>query len=100
MLAFASVWIALASLVIATAMLLYRPAMTDIALTTVLYFGTPGALCFAGIVLWANRKDDCPEPGIVAQRIQAKVAIAMALVAAAIVYGLVIGAEVIVPVEA
>ncbi len=100
MLAFASVWIALASLLIATAMLIYRPAMTDIAITMVLYFGAPGALCFAGIVLWANRDDDSPEAGIVAQRVQARAAIAMALVAAAIVYGLVIGAEVIVPVEA
>jgi hypothetical protein len=99
MLAFASVWISLASLLIAVAMLVYRPVMTDIAITIVLYFGSPGAMCFGGLVLWANRKEKMPEPGIIAQRVQCKVAITMAIVAAAIVYGLIIGSDKLVPVE-
>ena len=90
MLALASVWIGLAVLALSAAMVVYRPAFTDLSVTLVLYFGSPGALCFSGLVLWAYRKDDGNDPGIVAQRKQAWVAIALALVAAAMVYLLVI----------
>jgi len=90
MLALGSVWIALISLLIACAMVLYRPAFTDLTVLLVTYFGTPGALCFAILILWSYRKDLDPEPGVVAQRFQAKIAIAMALASAAIVYLLVI----------
>ncbi len=91
--ALASAWIGLASLLLAAIMALYRPAMTDLTVTLVLYFGSPGAMCFAGLVLWAYRKEDALDPGIAAQRAQARVAIVLALVAALIVYLLVIFAE-------
>ncbi len=93
LLALGGVWLALASLGLAVVMVVIRPAMTDLTVTLVLYFGSPGALCFGGLVLWAHRKDEAPEAGVLAQRLQAKVAVALAIVAAAIVYGLVIGAE-------
>lgn len=98
MLAFSSVWIALASLLLAVAMIVYRPAMTDLNLAIVLYFGSPGALCFAGLTLWAFRKDDASDSGVAARRTQSKVAIVMALLAAAIVYALVILADQITPI--
>ncbi len=93
MLALISVWLGLASLVLGLTMLAYRPAMTDLAILLILYFGAPGALCLAGLVLWANRTDDHPEPAIVAQRLQSKVAITLGLAAAAIVYALIIGSH-------
>lgn len=99
MLALASVWIALISLLIACVMVVYRPAFTDLTVLLVTYFGTPGALCFAILILWSYRKDLDPEPSVVAQRFQAWVAIVLALVAAAIVYLLVIFADPILRVE-
>jgi hypothetical protein len=99
MLALASVWIALASLLLAAAMAVYRPAMTDVTVLLVLYFGSPGALCLAGLTLWAHRKDTSTDPGLAARCLQAKVAIAMALAAAAIVYLLIIFSRKLVPIE-
>lgn len=93
MLAFGGVWLGLASLGLAVVMLVVRPTMTDLTVTLVLYFGSPGALCFGGLVLWAHRKDETPEVAVLAQRTQAKVALVLAILAAAIVYGLVMGAE-------
>jgi len=90
MLALASVWIGLAALALSLAMVLYRPAFTDLTVTLVLYFGAPGSLCLAGLVLWAYRREDRADPGVAAQRKQAGVAIVLALVAAALVYLLVI----------
>lgn len=92
-LAITSVWISLATLVLAIAMVLYRPAMTDLTVTLVLYFGTPGSICLAGMVLWAYRKEPVGEPGIDGRRRQSKTAIGLAIAAAAIVYVLVICAE-------
>ena len=93
MLAFASVWIALGSLILAVTMVVYRPAFTDLYVTVVLYFGAPGAMCFAGLLLWAYRKERDPDPGLMAQRRQARVAIGLSIVASAIVYVLVMSAE-------
>jgi peptidoglycan biosynthesis protein MviN/MurJ (putative lipid II flippase) len=90
MLAFAAVWIALASLLIAVAMLVYRPTFTDTSVVIVLYFGSPGALCLALLTLWAFRKEGDDDKGVRARRIQCRVAIAMAVAAAAIVYLLII----------
>ena len=90
MLALASVWIGLASLGLSVAMVVYRPAFTDLTVTLVLYFGSPGSLCFAGLVLWAYRKEGDADRGISAQRKQAGVAIFLDIAAAAIVYLLVI----------
>ena len=92
MLALASVWIGLASLLIAGAMLAYRPTFTDAGVTLVLYFGSPGALCLAGLVLWAYRKEGS-SPGVLAQRLQAKIAIVLAVAAATIVYALIIASD-------
>ena len=99
MLAFASVWIAAAALMIAVVMLVYRPVMTDLAIWSVLWLGAPLSMCFAGIILWAYRKDISDDQAIAAQRIQAKVAIALALIAAAIVYALIIYSKKFVPIE-
>lgn len=100
MLALASAWIGLATALIAVVMWVYRPAFTDLAVTAVLYFGAPAALCFAGMVLWAYRKEGSDDPGIGSQRAQAHVGIVLAVVSAAIVYGLIIGSEKIEPIEA
>lgn len=93
MLALLSVWIGLGSFLLALAMLIYRPTMTDQNIVWILYFGSPGALCLAGLVLWANRSESQAEPGVSAQRLQCKVAIVLAVLAAAIVYGLIIGSR-------
>jgi hypothetical protein len=93
MLALSSVWIALGTLLLAVTMLAYRPAFTDGTVTLVLYFGSPGAMCLAGLVLWAHRKESSGDEGLRARRVQAKTAIALALLAAAIVYGLVMNAQ-------
>jgi len=90
MLAFFGVWIGLATLALALGMLVFRPAFTDFSVVLVLYFGAPGALCFALMTLWAYRKEPDTDPGLQARRLQCKVTIAMALIAAAIVYGLII----------
>ena len=90
MLALFSVWLGMLSFLLSLAMLLYRPAFTDWAVTAVLWFGAPGAMCFAGLTLWAHRDDGRDDLGIVARRIQAKAAIGMSVLAAAIVYALII----------
>ena len=93
MLAFFSVWIGMMSLVAALVMVIYRPTFHDIPVTFVLWLGSPGAMCLAGLVLWAYRKDESGDPGIDGQRLQAKVAIGLAISAAALVYALIIGAK-------
>ena len=93
MAAFVRVWMGMATLGIAMAMLLWRPAFTDLNVWLVLWLGAPGTMCVAGLVLWANRKSDADEPGIGPQRLQCKVAISLALVATAIVYALGMGAQ-------
>jgi hypothetical protein len=99
MLALASVWMGLATLALSTAMLLHRPAFTDGTVTFVLYFGSPGALCLAGLVLWAHRKEAGDDPGVSAQRLQAKIAIVFAALAATIVYVLIIHSQKLEPFE-
>ena len=93
MLALGSVWIGLAAFLLAAAMLIYRPLFADWPVTLVLFFGSPGALCLAGLVLWAHRKGDASDPSVAAQRLQAKTALILALSAATIVYLLVIHSQ-------
>lgn len=93
MLALLSTWIGLLSFLLAAGMYLYRPLMTDPLIVAILYFGAPGAMCFGGLVLWAHRKDPAPEPAILAQRTQCKVGITLAILAAAIVYYLIIASK-------
>lgn len=95
-----SVWIALLTLLLSVTMLLYRPAFTDLAVILVLWFGAPGAMCLGGLALWAYRKEGQSDAGVVAQRLQAKIAIGMAIVAAGIVYALIIGSQKIEPIDA
>jgi len=99
MLAFASVWIAFGAFVLAVTMLVYRPAMTDLAIWSVLWLGAPLSMCFAGLILWAYRKDISDDQAIAAQRTQAWVAIALAITAAAIVYALIIYSNKLEPIE-
>jgi hypothetical protein len=99
MLAFTSVWTGLATLVLAGAMIAHRPWMTDLMLTLVLYFGAPGTFCLGGLVLWAYRKDNAADAGVLAQRLQAKVGIFMAFLATIVGYALIILAERVTPIE-
>ena len=93
MTALLSVWMGLATIGVAGIMLLWRGAFTDGLVWLVLWLGAPGTMCLAGMTLWAHRKLDASEPGVGPQRLQCKVAIVLALGAAAIVYALVIGAQ-------
>lgn len=99
MLALMSTWLGLAAFLLASAMLLFRPTFTDWTVTLVLYFGSPGALCLAGLVLWAHRNDDHSDPGLESQRLQAKIAVTLAVLAAAIVYALIIFSTKLEPIE-
>ena len=89
MIAFLSVWMGVACFAASLTMLIYRPAFTDFNIWFVLWLGSPGTMCLAGVVLWSHRKDMSGEPAVAAQRLQCKVAIALAIVAAAIVYALI-----------
>ena len=95
MLALASVWIGLGTILLAASMLLYRPAFTDVTVTLVLYFGSPGAMCLGGMVLWAHRKERSPDSGVASRRLQAKIAVILAGFAAAIVYLIIAHSQVI-----
>ena len=93
MLALTSVWIGLVSFLAALGMFLHRPLMTDASIVAVLYFGSPGAICLGGLVLWAHREDRADDDGLAAQRAQCVTGIVLAIVAAAIVYGLIIASR-------
>ena len=93
MLALLSTWIGLLTFLLAAGMWIHRPFMTDPTVVAVLYFGAPGAMCLGGLVLWAHRKDPDADPGLAAQRVQSKTGIALALLAAAIVYYLIIASK-------
>ncbi len=93
MLALLSVWISLASLVLAGTMLVYRPAFTDFAVALVLWLGAPLAMCLAGLTVWAYRKESTADPGLQARRAQCWTAIGISILAAAIVYALIIGSH-------
>ena len=94
MLGILSVWLGLASLVMSLVMVLYRPAFHDVLLLIEIYFACPLSLMFGGLVLWATRQEKSQNA---APRLQAKVGITLALVAAAMVYCLVAFADRLVP---
>ncbi len=94
MLGILSVWLGLASLVMSLVMVLYRPAFHDVLLLIEMYFACPLSLMFGGLLLWATRQEKSQNT---APRLQAKVGITLALVAAAMVYGLVALADRLVP---
>jgi len=85
-----SVWMGLACLLLSLAMLLWRPAMTDVAVTIALW-GAAATMALAGLVLWGLRNEP-PSRAVRMQRVQAGAAIVLALAGAAIVYVLVITA--------
>ncbi len=93
MMAFVSVWMGLGCLIAAITMLIWRQAFTDFHIWLVLWLGAPGTMCLAGLVLWSFRNEVNPEPAVVNQRLQCKVAIGMAFVAVVIVYVLIFNAE-------
>jgi len=93
MLALLSVWVGLLSLIVAASMAIHRPFFTDMNIVGVLWIESPAALCFGGLILWAYRKEDDSDPAIQAQRLQSKVGISLAILAAAIVYILIIYSE-------
>ncbi len=90
MLGILSVWLGLASLVMSLVMVLYRPAFHDVLVLIEMYFACPLSLMFGGLVLWATRQEKSQNT---APRLQAKVGITLALLAAAMVYGLVAFAD-------
>ena len=90
MLGILSVWLGLASLVMSLVMVLDRPAFHDVLLMIDMYFACPLSLMFGGLVLWATRQEKSQNT---APRLQAKVGITLALVAAAVVYCLVAFAD-------
>ena len=90
MLGLLSVWLGLASLVMSLVMVLYRPAFHDVLLLIEMYLACPLSLMFGGLLLWATRQEKSQNA---APRLQAKVGITLALVAAAVVYGLVAFAD-------
>lgn len=89
MMSLMSVWLGLASLMTSLAMVIYRPIFNDLVLLLEMYFACPLSLTFGGLVLWMTRKE---KSQYAAAQLQAKVGIALALVAAAIVYILVASA--------
>ncbi len=89
MTALASAWLGLAAAALAVAMVVYRPAMTDLAIVLVLGLGSPGAACLAALGLWTQRRDDASDPGVAARRLQCMAGMALSLFAAAVVYLLV-----------
>ncbi len=95
--ALASVWLGVATLGLALTMLFRRSAFTDATVPLVLWLGAPGTMWLAGMVLWAYRKRPSSEPGIAPQRTQCKLAIGLAIAAAAIVYVLIIRADQVAP---
>ncbi len=90
MLALLSVWLGLGSLIMSLVMVVYRPAFHDVLLLIEMYFACPLSLTFGGLVLWATRKE---KSQFARARLQAKMGIGLAIVAAAIVYLLVASAE-------
>ena len=97
MAALASVWLGFVTLIVSLTMLFWRPAFTDITVPFVLWLGSPGTMCIAGLVLWSSRKEKDHDEGMAAQRLQCKVAIFLAIAAAAVVYYLIINADQVLP---
>ncbi len=97
MAAFASVWSGLGCVILAVVMVVWRSMFNDWTVPLILWLGSPGTICIAGMVLWSYRKDSSFDPGITAQRVQCKVAIGLAITAAAIVYALIFNAEEVPP---
>lgn len=90
MLGLLSSWLGLVALIMSAIMVAYRPAFNDLVLLIHMYFMCPLSMTFGGLVLWSTRRE---KSQLRRARLQAKVGIVMAVVAAAIVYLLVALAE-------
>ncbi|RJP31058.1 MAG: hypothetical protein C4547_15850 [Phycisphaerales bacterium] len=90
MMALGSVWVGLGCLVLAVAMLLTPAAFNEYTLPGLLYVGAPAGLWLACVTLWSLRKEPPGDPAVQSRRLQAKVGIALTLVAVAVVYVLVL----------
>ncbi len=90
MLSFIAVWMGLVDLVIAGyivwAWLAGRPGDGVSSWLIVCLYGGAGTLTLAIISLWINRKESSDTPGVSGQRVQAVVAIVLALLAIAACY--------------
>lgn len=89
MAAFLSAWMGLACLAFAVVMIFYGPALNSVTIVVELW-GTAAAMTVAGLVFWAHRNEP-PTTAIKMQRLQAGFGIGLAVIAAAIVYVLIIG---------
>ncbi len=94
MLALLSAWTGLVALLIALGMVVYRPLFHDVTIPLTLYTAIT-SLSFAGITLWALRKENALEKNVDAQRTQSFVGAGCALVAITIVYALIHFAQVV-----
>lgn len=92
MLALLSVWLGLASLAYAVAIVVHRPLFTDVGVAATLYSAI-FSLTFAGMTWWSLRKDGSGVPGVRARRAQAGVGSCLSLVGVAIIYLLIHLAE-------
>jgi len=88
MLALLSVWSGLAALLVALAMLVWRPFFHDVTVVVGLYAAI-FSLTFAGITLWALRSEHHDAQGVDARRTQCFVGAGLALAAICIIYALI-----------
>ncbi len=94
MLALLSVWLGLASLSGALAIVFFRRLFGDVWVTATLYAAI-FSLTFAGLTLWDLRKQPRDATGASARRTQSRVGAALSLTAIAIIYLLIARAEVL-----
>ena len=85
MLAIASAWIGLLMCGLSIAMVVYRPLFNDVMLPIVLY-GAVLAITFGGLVLMRRTQPEDLMHAVAAQKMQAKVGIALGTLSFMIVY--------------
>lgn len=84
MTALISAWLGVLCLSLSLSMVLWRQVMNDVTIVIVLW-GAAGAMALAGMVLWGLRNEPAAR-AVRMQRVQAGVAIVLAIAAAAVVY--------------
>lgn len=83
-----SVWLGLAALVVAALMAVRREWLTDVGIAVALYSAI-FSLTFAGMTLWALRKEPADGPGVAGRRTQCKAGAGLSVAGIIIVYALV-----------
>ena len=94
MLALLSVWIGLASLLYALAIVIWRPLFSDVNISVTLYAAI-FSLTLAGLTLWDLRKQPRDEPAVRARRLQAWVATVLSILSIACIYLLIMRCQVV-----